>query len=413
MITCFIRYEIDPFKVAAFEDYARGLGRGDSALRRRPHRLFRPPRRLGHHRLRGLQDRQPCGIRAIPRPPQGGSAGPGQLRIRHEASSSSGARTGSSSASPPRRTESVDAPHDRRHLRSLARRGPHAALSRTGGGLARRPGAHRRIHLRSSDSRASASRASSCRCRSSATRRRSANGATCRPIAARRRRGRAASSATTGCGSPRSCATTASTSALEAPARQPRGAWHRSAASGRAGVAHQFQRQVFLGVAPERPYPVGRWMRSDRRPLTRNARQLRLDTLVRLRWLAIAGQALAVARRAVRPRLSAALRPLLRGDRRLGLRQPAAAHRVSGQPPARRQSGDDPAGLRHPAAGGLALSDRRARQSVRDPVSRPGPDLGHRADAGADPGARPAGGRAWPPCWPSRTVPCRGFPARP
>lgn len=30
-------------------------------------------------------------------------------------------------------------------------------------------------------------------------------------------------------------------------------------------------------------------------PLTRNARQLRLDTLVRLRWLAIAGQALAVA----------------------------------------------------------------------------------------------------------------------
>ena len=29
--------------------------------------------------------------------------------------------------------------------------------------------------------------------------------------------------------------------------------------------------------------------------LTRNARQLRLDTLVRLRWLAIAGQALAVA----------------------------------------------------------------------------------------------------------------------
>jgi hypothetical protein len=26
MITCFIRYEIDPFKVAAFEDYARNWG---------------------------------------------------------------------------------------------------------------------------------------------------------------------------------------------------------------------------------------------------------------------------------------------------------------------------------------------------------------------------------------------------
>ncbi len=26
MITCFIRYEIDPFKIAAFEDYARNWG---------------------------------------------------------------------------------------------------------------------------------------------------------------------------------------------------------------------------------------------------------------------------------------------------------------------------------------------------------------------------------------------------
>jgi hypothetical protein len=26
MITCFIRYEIDPFKVGAFEDYARVWG---------------------------------------------------------------------------------------------------------------------------------------------------------------------------------------------------------------------------------------------------------------------------------------------------------------------------------------------------------------------------------------------------
>jgi len=26
MITCFIRYEIDPFKTAAFEEYARGWG---------------------------------------------------------------------------------------------------------------------------------------------------------------------------------------------------------------------------------------------------------------------------------------------------------------------------------------------------------------------------------------------------
>ena len=26
MITCFIRYEIDPFKVSAFEEYARNWG---------------------------------------------------------------------------------------------------------------------------------------------------------------------------------------------------------------------------------------------------------------------------------------------------------------------------------------------------------------------------------------------------
>ncbi len=40
MITCFIRYEIDPFKAAAFETYARNWGQAIPALRRRSGRLF-------------------------------------------------------------------------------------------------------------------------------------------------------------------------------------------------------------------------------------------------------------------------------------------------------------------------------------------------------------------------------------
>jgi hypothetical protein len=47
MITCFIRYEIDPFKERGICRVRPQLGAGDPAQRRRPHRLFRPARGFG------------------------------------------------------------------------------------------------------------------------------------------------------------------------------------------------------------------------------------------------------------------------------------------------------------------------------------------------------------------------------
>ena len=44
-----------------------------------------------------------------------------------------------------------------------------------------------------------------------------------------------------------------------------------------------------------RPYSVSEMSKIDQKSLTHHARHLRLDTLVRLRWLAIVGQAVAVA----------------------------------------------------------------------------------------------------------------------
>ena len=64
--------------------------------------------------------------------------------------------------------------------------------------------------------------------------------------------------------------------------------------------------------------------------------------------------------------------------------EPAPAHPVSGEPPAQRQRRHRAPRLRHPAARGAALPDRRARKPLRHAVSRARADLGDGAHAGAD-----------------------------
>ena len=82
MLTCCIRYEIDPFKRAKYEQLCPRLGRGDPALRRRSDRLFRPARGFGHYRLRLVQHRESGGVRGVSRAPGGRSARARELRVR-------------------------------------------------------------------------------------------------------------------------------------------------------------------------------------------------------------------------------------------------------------------------------------------------------------------------------------------
>ena len=65
MLTCFIRYEIDPFKRAAIRALCADLGRSHSPLRRRFDRLLRAARRLGDHGVRRVQHRK-SGARTRP-----------------------------------------------------------------------------------------------------------------------------------------------------------------------------------------------------------------------------------------------------------------------------------------------------------------------------------------------------------
>ena len=95
----------------------------------------------------------------------------------------------------------------------------------------------------------------------------------------------------------------------------------------------------------------------------------------------------------LRPRISPSLRPLLPGDQHLGLGQPAPAHPVSGKPQAERQHRHRAPRLRHPAAGGAPLPDRRARKPLRHAVPGAGPDLGHGAHPRAHARARPSRNR--------------------
>ena len=147
--------------------------------------------------------------------------------------------------------------------------------------------------------------------------------------------------------------------------------------------------------------------------LAHDARRLRLDTLVRLRWLAVAGQSAGRGRRAFRPRLPAAVRLVLRSSSRsrpaLNL---APAHPLPGEPPPQRRRGDPAARLRHPAARRPALPHRRAAEPVRHAVSRAGADLRDGAAAGAHARRSACSPSARPRCSFSSTGRCRGRRAR-
>ena len=89
--------------------------------------------------------------------------------------------------------------------------------------------------------------------------------------------------------------------------------------------------------------------------LGRRARRLRVDTLVRLRWLAIAGQLAAVLGTYFGLRFNLPDRDLvLLRHRRLGGAERRAAPALAAHAPACRSPGRGAARLRHPAALGAA-----------------------------------------------------------
>ena len=58
MITCFIRYEIDPFKRAEFEQYARAWGQAIPAYGADLIGYFAPHEGSAHDGIRALQHRE-------------------------------------------------------------------------------------------------------------------------------------------------------------------------------------------------------------------------------------------------------------------------------------------------------------------------------------------------------------------
>ena len=77
-----------------------------------------------------------------------------------------------------------------------------------------------------------------------------------------------------------------------------------------------------------------------------------------------------------RPRLRAAHRLVFPVHRHVGAAQFRAQAAFPGQSAPRRPMGGDNSGLRHPPACRAAVLDRRPHQSVLDPVSRAGDDIG-------------------------------------
>ena len=178
----------------------RSAGPHHPALRRRPARLLPAARGHQRHRLGPDRLRQPRRLRGLSRTAEGRSRGPANFAVRAER-----ALHPARGAHLPRdRGPAFPAgsrSHDRRHLRSRAAApgGREAYLDAAAAcGRCSRPSM---ASSRSSASRASPTRARSCRCRSGATRRRCAPGATSRSIARPRRRARGRCSPTTACAS--------------------------------------------------------------------------------------------------------------------------------------------------------------------------------------------------------------------
>ena len=195
-ITCFIRYEIDPFQREAFREYAAQLAHDHPALRRRPRRLL--PAARGHQQHRLGADRA-----SKASPPTRPIARGSRPTRRAARISRSPRRSGLSCARNAHSCEvtatRLAGAHDRRHLRSRSRTPAAARPTSTPPRACGRCSPRSTASSRSSASRASPSRGRSCRCRSGATRTRCevapARGAPAR----RRRRARRRSSRTTGC----------------------------------------------------------------------------------------------------------------------------------------------------------------------------------------------------------------------
>ena len=113
-------------------------------------------------------------------------------------------------------------------------------------------------------------------------------------------------------------------------------------------------------------------------------RNVRLDTLVRLRWLAVFGQFAAVLVVHFGLEFDVPIWPCLAGDRAGGAAQHGAARRFPPDAMARARPRRLSARLRHRRARGAALPHRRPGESVFLFAARPGADFGDRAAAAHD-----------------------------
>ena len=121
-------------------------------------------------------------------------------------------------------------------------------------------------------------------------------------------------------------------------------------------------------------------------------RYVRLDTILRLRWLAVLGQLAAIFIVVQGLEFDVEVIPCVAIIELVGAAQPRAADRL--QPDAAAGAGlcGGAAGIQHRRAGRAAVLYRRAGEPVFVPVSRPGPDFGDGAADTADHRARRPGG---------------------
>ncbi len=153
-------------------------------------------------------------------------------------------------------------------------------------------------------------------------------------------------------------------------------------------------------------------IRSLNTPDLGQSHRLRLNTLIRLRWLAIVGQSVAVSSSPTGSNFPLPVSLCFAADRLLGMAEPVADLPLSGDAPAEPACGVRHPDVRCPAAGRAALHDRRADQPVRAADDRAGGDLGDLAAAQADRAARRSVHRHGDACSSSSICRCPGIPAR-
>jgi hypothetical protein len=94
MITCFIRYEIDPFQREAFREYAENWGRIIPRCGGRLLGYFLPHEGTNYDRLGSGRLRQPGRLRGLPRPPADDEGRAPISSFAQDESASSCARSG-------------------------------------------------------------------------------------------------------------------------------------------------------------------------------------------------------------------------------------------------------------------------------------------------------------------------------